>query len=170
MKVDKFFFFSIFHCTRDISKGDGEILLIFERHYISSRRTSIDVQQGKLMMGFEDEQVTFDLFKAMDFPPKVHSYFQFYDLGLVMAKTYRCKNSKLPLEAYFTHSLTLNSENEEFSEHLKNLEASPSYYYPSTKQKVEELDSSNSTLSRKDSPKLGIKLQEGYHTFGWRID
>lgn len=89
VKVDKFFFFAYF-IVLDMEE-DGEIPLILGRTFLVTGRILIDVQQGKLLLGVQDEQVTFDVFKVINFPSKVHSCFQTNDLNLVVAKTFKEK-------------------------------------------------------------------------------
>lgn len=108
-------------------------------------------------MRVEEDDVTFDVFKAMDFIFEVHSCFRIDDLDLVVVESYIVKISKPPLDVCLTHSPTCNSKREEVSEHLRYIEASPSYH-PSTKLKVEKQHSSSMLKpSIMESPKLGLK-------------
>lgn len=77
---------------------DEEIPLILGRPFLAREQASIDVQQGKLTMRVKDEDITFDVFKAIDFPSKVHSCFEMDDLDLGMTKLYRAEISKPPFE------------------------------------------------------------------------
>ncbi|KAL5554098.1 hypothetical protein UlMin_041499 [Ulmus minor] len=72
IKVDKFIFPADF-VVLDMEE-DREIPLILGRPFLATGRTLIDVQQGKLILRVQDEQVTFDVFEAMKFPSEVHSY------------------------------------------------------------------------------------------------
>ncbi|KAL5537709.1 hypothetical protein UlMin_030066 [Ulmus minor] len=74
IKVDKFIFPADF-VVLDMEE-DREIPLILGRPFLATGRTLIDVQQGKLILRVQDEQVTFDVFEAMKFPSEVHSCFQ----------------------------------------------------------------------------------------------
>lgn len=83
MKVDKFIFLVNF-IMLDM-KGGKQIPLILRRPFFSMGKALIDLQQEKLKMRVEDEEVTFDVFKAVDFSPKVHSSTQVDDLDLGVA-------------------------------------------------------------------------------------
>lgn len=43
--------------------------------FITTGRILIDMQKGKLILGVEDKQVTFDVLKAMDFPHEIKFMF-----------------------------------------------------------------------------------------------
>lgn len=97
------------------------------------------------------------MFKTIDFPSEILSYFQINNLELlVVADPYRVGISKLPLEVCLIHSITLESKNEENSECLKYLEAS-SLFHPSNKLKLEKLGSFMPTYSSKKPSKLDLK-------------
>ncbi|XP_062118923.1 uncharacterized protein LOC133832623 [Humulus lupulus] len=51
--------------------ADKEVPIILRRPYLSTGRTLIDVQKGELTMRVQNEQVTFNVFKAMRFPDEV---------------------------------------------------------------------------------------------------
>ncbi|PIN21773.1 DNA-directed DNA polymerase [Handroanthus impetiginosus] len=66
VKVDKFIF------PADLvvldMEVDSEILIILGRPFLATGRTLIDVQKGELTMRVQDQQITFNVFKAMKFP------------------------------------------------------------------------------------------------------
>ena len=77
VKVDKFIFPADF-IALDMDE-DNEIPLILGRPFLTTGRTLIDVQQGKLVLRAEEDEVTFDVFKPMKFPSETHSCFQISD-------------------------------------------------------------------------------------------
>ena len=67
VKVDKFIFLVDF-VILDMTE-DREIPIILGRPFLAIGRTLLDVQDGKLILKFLDEQVTFNVFEAMKYPP-----------------------------------------------------------------------------------------------------
>ena len=66
VKVDKFIFPADF-IILDF-EADREIPIILGRPFLATGRALIDVQKGELTMRMNDEQVTFNVLKAMKFP------------------------------------------------------------------------------------------------------
>ncbi|PIN18012.1 hypothetical protein CDL12_09323 [Handroanthus impetiginosus] len=66
VKVDKFIFPADF-VVLDM-EVDSEIPIILGRPFLANGRTLIDVQKGELTMRVQDQQITFNVFKAMKFP------------------------------------------------------------------------------------------------------
>lgn len=66
VKVDKFSFPADF-IVLDFEE-DKEISLILGRLFLATGRTLIDAQKGELTMRVQDQEVTFNVFKAMQFP------------------------------------------------------------------------------------------------------
>ncbi|XP_024020041.1 uncharacterized protein LOC112091220 [Morus notabilis] len=69
VRVDKFIFpadFIILDYEADI-----EVPIILGRPFLATGCTLIDVQKGELTMRVQDEQVTFNVFKAMRFPSEM---------------------------------------------------------------------------------------------------
>lgn len=63
VRVDKFLFpvdFMILNI-----EVDAELLLLIGRLFLASGRALIDVQQGKLMLRFQDEKINFNVFEAI---------------------------------------------------------------------------------------------------------
>ena len=77
VKVDKFIFLADF-IVLDMDE-DNKIPLILGRPFLTTGRTLIDVQQGKLVLRAGEDEVTFDVFKPMKFPSETHSCFQISD-------------------------------------------------------------------------------------------
>ncbi|KAL8100532.1 hypothetical protein AgCh_032694 [Apium graveolens] len=66
VKVDKLFFSTDF-VILDFEE-DKKIPIILGRPFLATCRTLIDVQKGKLTMRVQDQDMTFNIFKAMKFP------------------------------------------------------------------------------------------------------
>ncbi|XP_062099763.1 uncharacterized protein LOC133805599 [Humulus lupulus] len=69
VKVDKFIF-PVDFIVLDF-EADREVPIILGRPFLATGRTLIDVQKGELTMRVQNEQVTFNVFKAMRFPHEV---------------------------------------------------------------------------------------------------
>ncbi|KAF5454790.1 hypothetical protein F2P56_024429, partial [Juglans regia] len=66
VKVDKFIF-PIDFIVLNVEK-DEEIPLIQDQPFLATGKTLIDVEKGKLILRVGEEQVTYDVFKSMEFP------------------------------------------------------------------------------------------------------
>ena len=66
MKVDKFIFPADF-IILDYEENK-DIPIILGKSFLATGRTLIDVQKGELTMRVQDQQVTFNVFRAMKFP------------------------------------------------------------------------------------------------------
>ena len=55
---------------------DQDIPIILGRPFLATGRTLIDMQKGELTMRVQNEQVTFNFFKAMKFPSEEDSCFR----------------------------------------------------------------------------------------------
>jgi len=47
---------------------DREVSLILRRPFLATYKTLIDIQQGKLTLRAQDDEVTFNVFEAMKYP------------------------------------------------------------------------------------------------------
>lgn len=157
IKVDKFIFPADF-IVLDMEE-DRETPLILGLPFLATGRTLIDVQQGKLILRVQDEQVTFNVFEAMKYPSTVDSCFQVDTISKLVTETFLESNPREPLEACITHSGTIHSENTSIRECAQYLEASPPYKHKK-KSKLEELGKSASQPkpSTQEPPTLELKL------------
>lgn len=87
--------------------GDEEIPLILGKPFLPTSGALIDVQQGKLTMGVEDEGVIFKVCKPMDFPPKVQSCTQLNDVEPTRTRTPIAEHSKPPIDVVKAMDLPL---------------------------------------------------------------
>ena len=74
VKVDKFIFPADF-IVLDM-EDDQDISIILGRSFLATGRTLIDVQKGELTIRVQDEQVTFNIFKALKFPSEADCCFR----------------------------------------------------------------------------------------------
>ena len=122
-----------------------------------TRRTLIDVQQGKIVLRVGEDEVTFDVFKPMKFPSETHSCFQISDRDVIMADEICATDFlKLPLEVCLTLSTPVKFKDEEVKECERYLKATP-LFPPSMEPKVEDLKSCQPTSPPKEPPKLELK-------------
>ncbi|XP_047181166.1 uncharacterized protein LOC124847666 [Vigna umbellata] len=75
VKVDKFVFPVDFVIME--MEENGDVPLILGRPFMKTARILIDVENGKLKVRVQDEEVNFDVFKAMTHPKDDKSCFQF---------------------------------------------------------------------------------------------
>ena len=71
VKVDKFIFPADF-IVLDMEE-DKEVPIILGRPFLATGRTIIDVQQGKLTLRLDDEEVVFKIFDSLKIPSTFHS-------------------------------------------------------------------------------------------------
>ncbi|XP_062100510.1 uncharacterized protein LOC133806424 [Humulus lupulus] len=96
VKVDKFIFPADF-IVLDY-EADREIPIILGRHFLAIGRTLIDVQKGELTMRVQDEQVTFNVFKAMRFPDEVEECSAISVVDSLASREFETINIDDPLE------------------------------------------------------------------------
>lgn len=137
VKVDKFIFLADFIVLN--MEEDRDNPLILGQPFLAMRITLIDVQQGKLILRVQDEQVTFNVFEAMKYPSMIDSCFQVDAISKLITKISLENIPREPLEACITHSGTIHSKNPSIRECAQYLEASPPYMHKK-KPKLEELE------------------------------
>lgn len=70
VKIDKFIF-QVNFVVLDMEENEEETLMILGRLFLATSRALIDVLKGIVTMRVEDEEITFDVLKTMDFHLKV---------------------------------------------------------------------------------------------------
>ncbi|GKV44659.1 hypothetical protein SLEP1_g51821 [Rubroshorea leprosula] len=148
VKVDKFIFLADF-IVLDMEE-DHEVPLILGRLFLATGRTLIDVQQGKLMLRVENEQVTFNVFDAMKYPSDIDSCFMMETIDETINEMLQ-KDCPDLLEACVVHSKDITAENEDIREYAFHLEACPPF-----------LNSKEPTIQdfRANMPRLKPSLEE----------
>ncbi|XP_062075720.1 uncharacterized protein LOC133779833 [Humulus lupulus] len=118
VRVDKFIFPADF-IVLDYEAG-REVPIILWRQFLATGRTLIDVQKGELTMRVQDENVTFNVFKAMRFPDEVEECSVVSMVDSLASREFETSNVGDPLERL----LLFDSHNEEDEEeYLAWLEA-----------------------------------------------
>ncbi|PIN02819.1 DNA-directed DNA polymerase [Handroanthus impetiginosus] len=120
VKVDKFIFPADF-VVLDM-EADCDISIILGRHFLATWRTLIDVQKGELIMRVQDQQITFNIFKATKFSNESDECFSVNKLDNLVGKEAITERPLDPLE----HALLdlADEKNEEDLEAVKILDAS----------------------------------------------
>ncbi|XP_062102938.1 uncharacterized protein LOC133813922 [Humulus lupulus] len=153
IKVDKFIF-PVDFIVLDY-EADREVPIILRRPFLATGRTLIAVQKGELTMRVKNEQVTFNVFKAMRFPNEVE---ECYVVSLVdsLASKELENNFDDPLERL----LMFDSHEEDEDEYLAWLEASSQGLH--TRKHFESLELSSRSFaapkpSVEEPPELELK-------------
>ena len=122
-KLDEFIFLADF-IVLDM-KEDQDMPLILGRPFLTTGRTLIDVEQGKLILRAQDEQVTFNIFEAIKYLSEVDLCFLIDTISKLVSETFKGEHLKLALETCITHSKSTMSESAEIRECTHYLEATP---------------------------------------------
>ncbi|KAL5550248.1 hypothetical protein UlMin_000424 [Ulmus minor] len=155
IKVDKFIFPADF-VVLDMEE-DREIPLILGRPFLATGRTLIDVQQGKLILRVQDEQVTFDVFEAMKFPSEVQSCFQINTLDRLISETFEERTPLLPLEACLVKSATIEEEDEGVRQCSELLAALDEYLFSNESFKELKTDKTPTSVVKKEGNRIELK-------------
>lgn len=84
VKVDKFIFLVDF-IILDLEE-DRNILIILGRSFLDTCKTLIDVQKGEIIIRFQDEEINFNMFKALDCPDEEEEWFRMDTVDNIMHK------------------------------------------------------------------------------------
>jgi len=152
VKVDKFLFpvdFVIMEMEEDV-----EVPLILGRPFMKTARVLIDVDDGKLTMRVQDEEVNFNVFEAMSHPKDIGGCFRVNMLDEVLMSSKKDLHASSPLEKALIDAFeTLNDEEEkEIDECLANLDALKEI--PPHEAKMEDLKGENEVTK----PKVELKM------------
>ncbi|KAL2491673.1 Uncharacterized protein Adt_27301 [Abeliophyllum distichum] len=90
VKVDKFIFPANF-IILDMGE-DRDVPLILGRSFLATGRVLIDVQKGQLVLRLNEEQVTFNVFKAIQYSSSSDSCFQIDIIDHEAANTFTIEN------------------------------------------------------------------------------
>ncbi|PIN25886.1 DNA-directed DNA polymerase [Handroanthus impetiginosus] len=125
VKVDKFIFPANF-VVLDM-EVDSEIPIILGRPFLATGRTLIDVQKGELTMRVQDQQITFNVFKAIKFPNESDECFAVSLYDNLAGNESIAEQPLDPLERALLD--LLNEKNKEDREVVKTLDASKYFKY-----------------------------------------
>ncbi|GKV37326.1 hypothetical protein SLEP1_g45366 [Rubroshorea leprosula] len=136
---------------------DHEVPLILGRPFLATGRALIDVQQGKLMLRVENEQVTFNVFDAMKYPSDIDSCFMMETIDETINEMLQEVCPDL-LEACVVHSKDITTENEDIREYAFHLEACPPFLN-SKEPSIQDFRANMPRLkpSLEEPPKLELK-------------
>ncbi|XP_024018382.1 uncharacterized protein LOC112090696 [Morus notabilis] len=96
VRVDKFIFPADFIILD--YEADREVPIILERPFLATGRTLIDVQKGELTLRVQDEQVTFNVLKAMRFPSEMEECSTISVIDSLVAETLKHDNFESNVE------------------------------------------------------------------------
>ncbi|PIN26423.1 DNA-directed DNA polymerase [Handroanthus impetiginosus] len=139
--------FSI-RALRDLGATDSEIPIILGRPFLATGRTLIDVQKGELTMRVQDQQITFNVFKAMKFPNESDECFSVSLVDNLAGNESIAKQPLDPLECALLD--LIDEENEDDLEVVKTLDASKFF-------KLRGVESLERTTPSKTPPTLELK-------------
>ncbi|PIN10813.1 DNA-directed DNA polymerase [Handroanthus impetiginosus] len=153
VKVDKFIFPADF-VVLDM-EADSEIPIILGRPFLATDRTLIDVQKGELTMRVQDQQITFNVFKAMKFSNESNECFVVSLFDKLAGNESIAEQPLDPLERALLD--LLDKENEEECEVVKTLNASK-YFKSRGVESLERMAPSKVLkLSIEEPPTLELK-------------
>lgn len=123
VKVDKFLFPVVFVIME--IKEDVKVSLILGRPFMNVARVLIDIDDGKLKVRVQDEEVDFKVFEAMSHPRDDETCFKIDVFNEVLVSSNKLLHTFHPLEKTLIDAFkTLNEEEEkEIDECLTNLNA-----------------------------------------------
>ena len=148
IKVEKFIFPADF-LILDMEE-DKDVPLILGRPFLATGRALIDVHRGQLILRLGDEQVSFNVFKAIKFPSEVDSCFKIDVIDKVVNDTFLLQHHSDAYEACITHSQSINSDSLEIETCARFMETNPPYFRKQHFPKFEELG----TESKKHIPSI----------------
>ncbi|PIN15182.1 hypothetical protein CDL12_12177 [Handroanthus impetiginosus] len=153
VKVDKFIFPANFIVLN--MEANSEILIILGRPFLATGRTLIDVQKGELTMRVQDQQITFNSFKAMKFPNESDECFSVSILDNLAGKEVIAER---PLDILERALLDLaDEEDEDDLEAVKALDASKFFKPNGVKSLIRTAPSKVLKPSIKEPPILELK-------------
>lgn len=154
VKVEKFIFPADF-LILDMEE-DKDVQLILGRPFLATGRAIVDVQKGQLILRLGDEQISFNVFKAMKFPTEADSCFQINVVDRIVQDTFRLHHPSDAYEACIAHSQSTHSESSEIKTCARFLESNHPYM---RRRYYEELGTrtAKSVPSIVKPPKLELK-------------
>ena len=138
VKVDKFIFPTYF-IILDMQE-DKEVPIILGRPFLATGRAMIDVQKGELRLRVQEEEVTFNVFNAIQHPHDTDSCFE---VDMLEAKVSSQLVPSEPLETSLTHDDPSSCEEETIQEYVKWMVS----FGPNRRKYFESLGASPSRLT-----------------------
>ncbi|KAK8952364.1 hypothetical protein KSP39_PZI003940 [Platanthera zijinensis] len=154
VKVDKFIFPADF-VVLDMDE-DKDVPIILGRPFLATGRTLIDVQKGELTMRVNDENVTFNILKAMKFPDDKEECFSIEEVNAPIHMMYNENDWEHKILSVLT-----NEEIEEDPDLTETVETLNTYEHTSTANMFELIsrprDSEVTKPSILEPPTLELK-------------
>ena len=127
VKVDKIIF-PVDFIILDMEE-DYEIPFILGRPFLATGKALIDVQQGNIVLRINDEQVTFNVFKAMKFPSSSDTCFRIDAIDSVVDDKFQENKFEDLLEGCIAQSKDAQCEDEKIHESAMRMKANPPIPY-----------------------------------------
>ncbi|XP_022868243.1 uncharacterized protein LOC111387880 [Olea europaea var. sylvestris] len=134
IKVENFIFLADF-LILDMEK-DKDVTLILDKPFLAIGRALIDVQRGRLILRLGEEQISFNVFKAMKLPSESDSCFQVIVIDKVVQEAFLLNSTSDAYEACIAHSQLTQSDSIEIETCARFLETNLPY---TRKRHFEEL-------------------------------
>ncbi|XP_022889062.1 uncharacterized protein LOC111404494 [Olea europaea var. sylvestris] len=134
VQVEKFIFPADFLILG--MEEDKDIPLILGRPFLPIGRSLIDVQHGQLILRLGEEQISFNVFKAMKLPTKIDCCFQIDTIDKVIQDSFLLHNPSDAYEACIVHSQSMQSDSMEMKTCARFLDTNLPY---TRKRHFEEL-------------------------------
>ncbi|XP_014492427.1 uncharacterized protein LOC106754872 [Vigna radiata var. radiata] len=152
VKVDKFLFPMDFLIMEMEENGDAPLIL--GRPFVKTARIVIDVENGKLKVRVQDDEVDFDVFQAMTHPTDDKACFQVNIVDeLCMMQRARVRDISSLERAFIDDCEDLNEEDEKvIKECVRDLEATKEILLNSLKTPI--WNSENGSLTPKSRNKV----------------
>ncbi|XP_022859548.1 uncharacterized protein LOC111380266 [Olea europaea var. sylvestris] len=125
IKVKKFIFPADF-LILDMEE-DKDIPLILGRPFLATGRALIDVQRGQLILRLGEEQVSFNVFKAMKMPAESDSCYQVDIINKAVQETFLLHGPSDTYETCIAQSQSVQSNSFEVETCARFLETNPPY-------------------------------------------
>ena len=135
VKVDKFIFLADF-IVLDMEE-DKEIPITLGRPFLATGRAMIDVQQGKLKLRVQDDEVKFNVYEAVRHPTYSDACFMIKTVEAIMSSQNGLTD---PLETSLVHS-----ESEELGEEVKEYMKWMDSFHPNRRKYYEPLGKNTQT-------------------------
>ncbi|XP_022899548.1 uncharacterized protein LOC111412914 [Olea europaea var. sylvestris] len=119
---------------------DKDVPLILGRPFLATRRALIDVQRGQLILRLGEEQISFNVFKAMKLPAESDSCYQVDIIDKAVQETFLLHGPSDAYEACIAQSQSIQSESFEVETCARFLKTNPPY---TRKRHFEELGTGN---------------------------
>ncbi|KAL2475346.1 Uncharacterized protein Adt_36082 [Abeliophyllum distichum] len=106
---------------------DRDVPLLLGWPFLATGRALINLQKGQLILRLSEEQVTFDVFKAIKYPTESDTCFKVDMVDNVVHENFQLNNLSDSLEVCIVHSQSTHTDSFEVEMCARYLEANPLY-------------------------------------------